>query len=369
MDRYLRRQIEKDLESKMVFVSGPRQIGKTTVAKQVLGARGRYLNWDIPEHREQILGREFPPAGRLGLDEIHKYRAWRDVLKGLYDDRGADLAILVTGSARLDAYRYGGESLQGRYHHLRLYPLTVGEIDARNSRELHDLLTLGGFPEPFFGASEVEARRWSREYRTLLVNEEVRSVEQIADLGKLELMMIRLPDLVGSPLSINSLREDLQIAHKTAASWLSVFERLFAIFRLLPFGAPKIRAVKKEAKHYHLDWTLVSDTGLRFENLVAVHLLKWVHFQQDALGLDYELRYFRDVDKREVDFVVLKDRQPETFVETKYADASVSPGLRYLHERFPEAESIQVSAVGTKDYLTSDGIRVMPAVPWLRTLV
>ena len=369
MERYLRAQLERDLAKKMVFISGPRQVGKTTLAKQVLGGRGVYLNWDVPEHRERILREEFPAAGRLALDEIHKNRGWRSLLKGLYDGRGDRLDILVTGSARLDSYRFGGESLQGRYHHLRLHPLSVAEINAVSTADLESLMTLGGFPEPFLGSSEVEARRWSREYRSRLVHDEVRSLEQISDLGKLELLMIRLPELVGSPLSINALREDLQVAHKTAASWLDVLERLYAIFRLPPFGSPRIRAVKKEAKHYHLDWTLVSETGLRFENLVAVHLQKWVHFMQDTRGRDCELRYFRDVDMREVDFVVLEDRKASLFVEAKTDDAPISASLRYLHKRFPEAEALQISAFGTKEYQSRDGIHVLPATKWLRTLV
>ena len=154
--------------------------------------------------------------------------------------------ILVVGSARLDAYRFGGDSLQGRYHLLRLHPLSAAELRLTTSDDLADLLALGGFPEPYFGGSQVEARRWSREYRTLLIREEVASLERVQDLGALELLMLRLPELVGSPLSINALREDLEVSHKTAAAWLDVLERLYAIFRLTPFGAPAIRAVKPD---------------------------------------------------------------------------------------------------------------------------
>jgi uncharacterized protein len=369
VDRYLQTHVESDVRRKMVFVSGPRQVGKTTLARRLLSGGGIYLNWDVPDDRERILRSEFPANGRLVLDEIHKNPSWRDVLKGLYDGRGDSLEILVTGSARLDAYRYGGDSLQGRYYHYRLYPLSVAEIGASSSADLESLLDLGGFPEPFLSGSEVEARRWSLAYRTLLVYEEVRSVEQIGDLAKLELLMLRLPELVGSPLSVNSLREDLQVAHKTASSWIDVLERLFAIVRIPPLGGPLIRAVKKEIKHYHIDWTLVRDRGLRFENMVAIHLLKWVHFLRDTAGRDMELRYFRDVDKREVDFVVTENQLPVTLIETKYGDSPISPGLRYLHERYPDAEALQLSAAGSKDYLSKEGIRVIPATAWLGTLI
>lgn len=367
--RYLTAQVERDLERKMVFVAGPRQVGKTTLARGLPDAEGGYLNWDVAEHRERILKRELPPGKLWVLDEIHKYRQWRNYLKGLYDSRSRGQQILVTGSGRLDLYRYSGDSLQGRYHLLRLHPFSSAELGLESPRELVDLLTLGGFPEPYLSASEVEARRWSREYRTLLIQEEVATLERIQDLGHLELLMLRLPDLVGSPLSINALREDLQISHKTASSWLDALERLFAIFRLSPFGAPSIRAVKKERKHYHFDWSLPMDEAARFENMVASHLLKWVQYKQDAEGLDWELRYFRDVDRREVDFVVVDRDRPLYLVECKLNDRDVDRGLIYLSKKFPDAEAWQISLNGAKDYVSREGIRVCPALSLLNDLV
>jgi predicted AAA+ superfamily ATPase len=366
--RYLTPQLRADLARKMVFVAGPRQVGKTTMARGLPGGRIGYLNWDVAADRERILLGQLPPAKLWIFDEIHKYRKWRNYLKGVYDGRRPGQRLLVTGSGRLDVYRFGGDSLQGRYHLLRLHPFSVAELKLRTISDLRDLLTLGGFPEPFLGGSVVEARRWSREYRSRLIRDDVVSLERIQDLGHLELLMLRLPELVGSPLSINGLREDLQISHKTAAGWIAALERLYAIFRVPPFGAPRIRAVKKEQKHYHLDWSIVTADSARFENLVACHLLKWVHFQQDALGRDVELRYFRDTDGREVDFVVVERRSPLLMVECKWADAEVDRGLRYLKARFPEAAAWQLSAVGTKDYVSPDGIRVAPALSLLRDL-
>ncbi|MCY4660026.1 MAG: ATP-binding protein [Acidobacteria bacterium] len=370
--RYLANQIDRDLARKMVFVAGPRQVGKTTLARTLPGARPGYLNWDVAEDRERILRRELPATALWVFDEIHKYRGWRAYLKGLYDAREArryGARILVTGSARLDLYRFGGDSLQGRYHLLRLHPLSAAELGLRTPADLHDLLTLGGFPEPYLGGSHVEARRWSREHRTLLIREEVTELERVQDLGTLELLMLRLPEVVGSPLSINAIREDLQVSHQTAANWLQVFERLYAIFRLPPFGAPAVRAVKKEQKHYHTDWSVVPDEAARFENLVASHLLKWVHHQQDTQGRDVELRYFRDTDGREVDFLIVDGRQPLRCIECKWADAPVDKSLRYFKVRFPECDAWQISATGTKDYVNPDGIRVAPALTLLGGLV
>jgi len=367
--RYLLPQVRRDLARKMVFVAGPRQVGKTTLARSLPGAAAGYLNWDVAEHRERILRRELPP-GRLWIfDEIHKYRSWRGFLKGAFDGRPRGQRILVTGSARLDYYRYGGDSLQGRYHLLRLHPFSAAELGMGGNDDLRQLLALGGFPEPFLSGSEVQARRWSREYRQLLIREEITSLERVADLGNLELLVLRLPELVGSPLSINALREDLQVSHKAVANWLRILERLYALFRLSPFGAPRIRAVKKEQKHYHLDWSLVPEDGARFENLVAAHLLKWAHYQQDVFGRDIELHYFRDTDGREVDFVLAEGRRAALLVECKWADAEVDRGLRYLKARFPEVPAWQLSAVGKKDYRTPEGIRVAPALRLLSELV
>jgi predicted AAA+ superfamily ATPase len=369
LTRYLVPQVRQDLAKKMVFVAGPRQVGKTTLARRLPGGVAGYLNWDVAEHRERILRRELPATKLWVFDELHKYRTWRNFLKGLFDSRARGQRILVTGSARLDFYRFGGDSLQGRYHLLRLHPLSVAELGLTKSAQLQDLLNLGGFPEPYFSGSATEARRWSREHRTLLVREEVASLERVQDLGNLELLMLRLPELVGSPLSINAVREDLQLTHKTVASWLQILERLYAIHRLSPFGAPRIRAVKKEQKHYHWDWSVVPEPSLRFENLVAGHLLKWTHYQQDARGRDVELRYFRDTDRREVDFVIVEGRAPQLMVECKWRDTEVDRSLKYLKARFPKCEAWQVSAVGTKDYVTPDGIRVAPAIQLLRGLV
>jgi hypothetical protein len=367
--RYLAAAVRRDLARKMVFVAGPRQVGKTTLALALPGARAGYLNWDAAEHRSRILRQELPPGKLWVFDEIHKYRRWRNYLKGVYDVRPRGQRILVTGSGRLDLYRFGGDSLQGRYHLLRLHPFSLAEVGASRPEVLRDLLRLGGFPEPFLSGSEVEARRWSREHRTLLAREELAALERVHDLGQLELLMLRLPELVGAPLSVNALREDLQVSHRALSGWLAALERLYAIFRVAPFGAPRIRAVKKQQKHYHFDWTVVPGEAARFENLVASHLLKWVHFEQDTRGRELELHYFRDLEGREVDFVVTEGRAPTLLVECKWGDAAPDPSLRYLKTRFTASAAWQVSATGTKDYQTPEGIRVAPAPALLQDLV
>ena len=231
------------------------------------------------------------------------------------------------------------------------------------------LLALGGFPEPFFSGSERFARRWSLAYRERLVREEISTLETVSDLGRLELLAGALPARVGSPLSLNSLREDLQVSHQTVSRWTDMLERVYGIFRLAPFGAPKLRAVKKERKHYHYDWSVVMEAGARFENLVASHLLKWVEFQIDTEGRPLELRYFRDIDGREVDFVVVERNTPIAMVECKLGDDAVSSGLRYLLARFPGTPAWQVSVHGLRDYVSAEGVRVAPAARLLRDLI
>ncbi|MEI7482355.1 MAG: ATP-binding protein [Elusimicrobiota bacterium] len=367
--RYLAKQILKDLDKKMVFVGGPRQVGKTTLAKSLLTNPAGYLNWDAPEHREKILSGQLPDSDFVVFDEIHKYRHWRNYLKGFYDLRGEDKKIIVTGSARLDIYRFGGDSLQGRYHYLRLHPLSAAELGISSQKDFMELLQLGGFPEPFFSSSEIDAKRWSREYRTRLIREDILGLEHIQDIGQLELLILRLPELVGSPLSVNSLREDLQVAHKTIERWIQTLERMYAVFRLSPFGGPEIKAVKKEKKHYHYDWSLIKDLPARFENMVASHLLKWVQFEEDAKGRDIELRYLRDIGGREVDFVIMEDGAPIEFLECKWSDRDISGALKYVHARYPKVKATQVYAEGSADYVSKDGIAVMPAVKYLSRLI
>ncbi len=365
--RYLQAQVLEDLAQKMVFLGGPRQVGKTSLARALLPHPGAELNYDVAAQRQAILRRQLPPGEFWFFDEIHKYRGWRNYLKGLVDEHGRSRRILVTGSARLDLYRFGGDSLQGRYFHLRLHPFSVAELGG-HADALPALLALGGFPEPLFNGSERFARRWALAYRERLLREEVASLENVSDLGRLELLALALPERVGSPLSLNALREDLQVSHQTVSRWADMLERVYGIFRLPPFGAPRLRAVKKERKHYQYDWSVVPEPGARFENLVASHLLKWVEFQIDTEGRDLELRYFRDIDGREVDFVVTERRVPVAFVECKLGDDAVAPGLRYLKARFPAVTAWQVSAQGVRDYVSAEGVRVAPAVRLLREL-
>ena len=356
-ERYLEPWIKADLEAKMVFLGGPRQVGKTTLAKAILASRkltekDAYRNWDVLSDRREILQERLPPEpSLLVLDEIHKFARWRSLVKGFFDKYSPARTILVTGSARLDHFRKGGDSLQGRYHYFRLHPLSAPELlnISKDQFNLENLLKFGGFPEPYFSASERDWRRWKLERQARILQEDLRELERVHEISKIELLIDALPSRVGSPLSIKSLQEDLAVAHSTVSRWLDILENLYVSFRILPFGSPKIRAVKKEQKLYFWDWSLVEDPGARFENFVASHLLKYCHFVQDTQGHKMELRYIRDTDKREVDFVVIRDKKPMFAVEAKLSDTTLSPHLRYFSERTPVPKFYQTH-LGTASY-------------------
>ncbi|PWU14654.1 MAG: AAA family ATPase [Bdellovibrio sp.] len=369
LNRYLKTEIQHSLDRKMVFLSGPRQVGKTTLAKELLHTHDFYLNYDFPADKRFLLKHQLPgQKGLIILDEIHKMRGWRNLIKGYFDKFFPDLKILVTGSARLDHYRKGGDSLQGRYRHFRLHPLSVKELNLSSTDELRKLLSRGGFPEPYFADSAKESNIWRNDYFTRVFREDISALENIREISLLEQLMVRLPDLVGSPLSINSLREDLEVAHHTIDRWLNIFESCYVIYRLLPFGPPRIKAVKKERKHYHYDWSWVEDEGSRFENLVASHLLKWIHFQHDVEGRLLELRFFRDQEGREVDFVIEERKKPILFVECKLRNKQLHTGLRYLKRKFPQVRAVQVGLESDR-LVVDDGIEFCNAVDFLRDFI
>lgn len=363
--RYLQEAVAGALRRKMVLIGGPRQVGKTTFALGFLGAGADethpgYLNWDHPSVPPRLRRAELP-AGEptLLLDEIHKYARWRNLIKGIYDTERNRRRILVTGSARLDYYRKGGDSLAGRYRYFRLHPFSLRELNSNPSREdLQALLRFGGFPEPLFAQNEAEHRIWRRDRMARVIREDLRDLEHVREISLLEHLAELLPSRVGAPLSVKGLREELQVDHKTAERWLQILENLYVCFRIAPFGAPRVRAVKKERKLYLWDWSEIEESGPRFENLVASQLLKYCHWIEDTEGNAMELRYLRDRDRREVDFVVLKDRKPAFAVECKSGEKAIGSALRYFAERTPIPRFYQAH-MGERHY-ESGKITVLP---------
>jgi len=364
--RYLEKLITDDLTDKMVFIGGPRQVGKTTLALQMLGnadeSHPAYLNWDSPSMKQSILQGELPAEQNLIiLDEIHKYRGWRNLIKGLYDQNKSRRKFLVTGSARLDYYRRGGDSLQGRYHYYRLHPLTFNELKkASTKNDLEQLLTFGGFPEPFLKANMRHYKRWQQERLTRVIQDDIIGLEQIKEISQLDLLVHLLPSRVGSILSINNLKQDIQVAFETIDRWILILERIYYCYRIAPYGLPLLRTAKKEKKLYLWDWSLCENESAKFENLVASHLLKECHFLQDSQGDQVELKFIRDANKREIDFVVIKNKKPLFAVECKTGEGSLSPNIAYFSSRCSIPKFFQVH-LGKKDVeIAKHRARIMP---------
>lgn len=359
--RYLEGAIKEDLKKKMVFVGGPRQVGKTTFAKTFLKSEKAYLNYDYVHDRAILLKQQLPTKyDYLVLDEIHKFKNWRSLVKGYFDKFKSKMRIIVTGSARLDLFRKGGDSLFGRYHYYRLHPFTFDELPLfKKKRTLEDLLDYGGFPEPLSEMNQRELKRWHNERIYKVINDDLRDLKQVKEISQLEMLAMILPDKVGSPLSYQSIAEDLQVAPRTVKSWIDILDNLYFSYRVAPFGSPKIRAVKKENKLYLWDWSSIKEKGIRFENMVASHLFKVCHFQEDYHGEKMELRFLRDTDLREIDFVVLKNGSPLFAVECKLKDKDLSPWVRYFKERTAIPLFYQVH-LGERDYGTPEEGRVLP---------
>jgi len=372
INRYIHPFVQEDLKNKMVFIDGPRQVGKTTLALSYLSngnsIHSAYLNWDNVKNRSALLKGELPKNQPLVIfDEIHKYAQWRNLVKGFYDTFKSDIQFLVTGSARLDYYRKGGDSLQGRYHYYRLHPLSLMELNANPSKsDLESLLKFGGFPEPFLNGKEKFWRRWQRDRLQKVIYDDIRDLENVREISLMELLAGELPNRVGAPLSIRNLRILLRIAPDTCDRWVSIFDQMYYSFRISPYGAPKIRAVKKEQKLYLWDWSVLDEIGYKFENLVACHLLKYCHLREDTEGYNMELRFIRDTDKREIDFVVLQDKKPLFAVECKTGEKQLSPAIPYFRDRTDIPAFYQVH-LGEKDVL-NNGIRIMPFVKFCKEL-
>lgn len=365
--RYLEKAVLKDLKEKMVFIGGPRQVGKTTFSQGLLPSQKdeqhAYLNWDSLDDRRVILSGQFPKNQRLIVfDEIHKFAKWRGLLKGYFDKLKNVHQFLITGSARLDHYRKGGDSLFGRYHAYRMHPFSLSEVATPATQDALDrLYQFGGFPEPYLQQDLTTLKRWHRARRERVVYTDIRDLENVKNISHIELLVSALPDRVGSPLSRKNLSQDLEVDFKTVEKWITILENVYYCYRIAPYGAPKIKAVKKEQKIFLWDWSELSDDGSRWENLVASHLLKFCHYIEDTEGDSMELRFLRDVTGREVDFVVVKNRKPLFAVECKSGERNVSPHLKYFSERTPIPKFYQVHR-GNKSFAVSDRIEVLPFI-------
>ena len=401
-DLYVNIWRELAAEKSMVFLAGPRQSGKTTLSHIISRsfANTLYFNWDIAEHRTRLIGnptffeaveRKDASTPLIIFDEIHKYKEWKNYLKGIYDQFHEGYQFLVSGSGRLDIYQKGGDSLAGRYYLFHLWPFTVAELggwkipisdwlkdplkinlgEKEKLREIWARLsTLSGFPEPYLSGRSTTYRRWTNSYSQQLIREDVRDLTGIKSIGDMELLYMLLPSKVGSPISVPSLAGDLRVSYNSVRSWLSVFERFFLIFSIGPWTHKIARAIQKERKIYLFDSPKIEEPSARFENIVALELWRAVTSWNDmGYGL-FSLHFIKNKEQQEVDFLIAKERKPFLLVEAKLADTEASSALK----KFQRALNIPaVQLVEESDgyrFFSNEGqsILVAPAYQWLSQL-
>ena len=369
MERYLNTALSEELGNKILLLTGPRQCGKTTLSK-MLHADYQYINYDLAEHRLLLREKSWDRQRSVIIfDELHKMTGWKAWLKGIYDVEGLPPALLVTGSARLAAFRKAGDSLAGRHFQFRLHPLDLKEAlaftDLGRDEIFHRLMTVGGFPEPFLNGAQRYYNRWKRSHVDLILKEELLTLSAVRDIQSIETLIELLRSRVGSPVSANSLARDLQKSPNTIQHWLKLLEDLYVIFKVAPYHKNIARALLKEPKYYFYDNGMVQgDEGTRLENLVACALFKEIHRAQDVDGENVDLYFIKNKDGQEIDFLVTREKQPYQLVEVKWKDASLSQNFK----RFLAEQSLKrVQVVGTIEEAKSfpGGERIEPAKDFL----
>ena len=372
MRRKQKEQIKKDLEKKMVFLVGPRQVGKTWLAKDISKEYKSfaYLNYDSRDDRTIIRNEQWPPVTELLIfDELHKMPKWKSFLKGVYDTKEPGQKILVTGSARLETFRQAGDSLAGRFFVHRLLPFSLSELSGSDlAGDIDRLIARGGFPEPFLATEDTDAARWRKQYVDGLIREDILDFERIADFRAMGDVLSFLRRGVGSPVSYVSLAGDAGISPTTARKYVDILEALFIIFRVAPYHTRITRSLRKEAKVYFFDTGLVvGDEGAKYENFVAVSLLKSVLGRNDTLGESNALRYIRTKEKKEVDFCLVNtENEVEALIESKLSRKQLDPNLRYFSKKY-DLKAVQVVKTLRQERVV-DGIPITGAKSFLSSL-
>lgn len=373
MERLLSEYIRRDLDQKIVLLSGPRQVGKTTLALS-LSAEATYLNYDVIEHRKIISQASWSRQTELLiLDELHKMPNWKRFLKGIYDLQLAAKApkqkILVTGSARLDIVRKMGDSLAGRHFSYTLNPLSIRELAQIEADPLQTLLNYSGFPEPCIKKDKRFYRRWQTSHIDVILRQDLIDLEQVRNITQIELLVELLRDRVGSPCSYTSLAEELQTSPATIKNWISLLERLYVIFKVIPYHRNVARSLLKTPKYYFYDLGRVPDSGgARFENLVALCLLSEVDFARDIEGRRCGIFYLRDRDGHEIDFLIAEDKLPVLILEAKLSDVQPDRSFKALlgSGRIKCNNVIQLVADSIEPREYPFGLRIESAEQWLK---
>jgi predicted AAA+ superfamily ATPase len=378
----------------MVFLAGPRQVGKTMLAKAWLEKNlcsPLYFNWDdISTRKAYFANSRFfeSPARSSGVsdpwivfDEIHKRSQWRDILKGAYDLFAHDFRFLITGSARLDLFRRSGDSLVGRYNLFHMMPFNISEItrlqqgpcflqekdpikrfrtfeqqvthpiDAEISETCAYLYQYGPFPEPFLKQNERFSRKWHQDYFSLAIRQDLKDISKVSELDKIEHLLSLIPSRIMSPLSMANLARELEVAHTTVKSWLEQLKRLYLLFSVEPWAKKISRGLKKGKKWYFLDWYYAPEGAARLENMVATYLFRACLALTDMGYGKYQLFYARTLEKKEIDFVIALDNQPILALEVRTGDAQLSAALKTRQTWFPSRPTLGIQVVDKRKVL------------------
>jgi hypothetical protein len=394
---------ELSQEKEMIFLAGPRQAGKTTLAKEIAKKykNNIYFNWDILSDKKKIVeaptffedtNRVDDTAPLVIFDEIHKYKKWKNYLKGIYDEFHSGYLFLISGSGRLDVYQKGGDSLAGRYLIFHLFPFTISELSEkkRNFKEflkdplvnfnLNDqkitkkiwsrLYELSGFPDPFTKNKKTFWNKWSHNYINQIIREDIRDVSGIKNTASAALLFSLLPSRVGSPISINNLAGDVQVSFDTVKNWLDLFDSAYLIFRISPWTKKISRAIFKEKKIYLFNYPFIADVGSRFENMIAVELYKAI-FTWNELGYgNFKLHYIRNKEKEEADFLISNNNQPLLLVEAKNSDDQPSTPLIKFQEllNVPAVQLVNKENIYKVQKNKNNKLLIITAHAWLSSL-
>jgi predicted AAA+ superfamily ATPase len=371
MERTLTPYIRHDLENKIVLITGPRQVGKTTLAKSLFSDYD-YFNYDSATHRialkEQSWDRNKPV---VIFDELHKMSQWKRWLKGIYDTEGVRPRLLVTGSAKLNTYRKVGDSLAGRYFQYRLHPLDLKETKKNYSEQeaFERLWHCSGFPEPFLKGDQNFYNRWRRSHTDIILRQDLLDIQHIRDIQTIETLITLLQRNVGSPVSYANLARTLEKDAKTIKRWLQLLEDLYIIFKVTPYFKKVARSLLKEPKYYFYDFVKVIDNdGAKLENIVACALFKELHFIEDIYGMSGELHFLRTKDGREIDFLVLIENKPSLMIEIKSNDVTPNSNFAYFDRYLKNVKKIQLVKEIKREKTYPDGLEIRSLVPWLANI-
>ena len=395
-------EIWKKLSSdkSMIFISGPRQSGKTTLSRMISDnfANKLYFNYDMILNKQKLvndplffekLDRKDNTTPLIIFDEIHKYSNFKNYLKGIIDQFSQDYKFLVLGSGRLDTYQKGSDSLPGRYFQFRLFPFTISELSQNNinidnflgnplncinskdySQTWFDLAEYSGFPEPYIKSTKQFFIRWSNTYHKQVIQDDILSMKEVRKLDKLEMLFSILPYKISSPLSLDNLAQDIQVSFNAVKSWIDIFESLFLVFRISPWTKKINRSLSKEKKLYLYNYAIITDPAKKFENMVALELYQATTNWSNLGYGNFSLHYIRNKEKQEVDFLIADKFQPILLVETKFNDVNPTPSLIKFQNilNVPSIQLVNKKEIYRIQSYQQNKILIITASKWLSAL-